>query len=162
MFSNKLVVKFEKCDDNAIIPEYSKDGDSGFDFCCTHDVILTNKHISIIKTGLKLELPRSVEISNIPGLKLTPELQIRPRSGLAKKYGMTIINTPATIDNGYRGEIMIIATKLTSGSIKIDKGSRIAQGVINLVVSNDSSIIMNVDSISDTERGSGGFGHTGL
>jgi len=86
------------------------------------------------------------------------ELQIRPRSGLAAKFGITVVNTPGTIDPDYRGEIKIIIKNTGTNLFRIKKGDRIAQGVFNLV---PRIICKETDELTDTDRGEGGFGSTG-
>jgi dUTP pyrophosphatase len=173
----KFTVKFKKLDPSAIIPSFKNEKDSGFDLHSTHDGIIKFGEITVIKTGLAIELPESLCILSgepefvdggkyssetfNPSIDLTPELQLRPRSGLALKEGITIVNTPATVDNGYRGEIMIITTRLKSGEYCFSKGERIAQGVIGLVLSTNCLIFKETDMLSRTERGDGGFGKSG-
>lgn len=102
---------------------------------------------------------RSSEESNL--IILIPELQIRTRSGLAINQGIQVVNSPATIDNSYRGEIKILLTRIIPGQSFFEKGERIAQGIISLVLSTSSVKFIEVDKLSKTERQCGGFGHTG-
>lgn len=101
----------------------------------------------LIKTGLHIELPENIEA------------QIRPRSGLSLKYGISILNTPGTIDEDYRGDIGVIIINLGANPFKINKGDKIAQMVFQNVEKRDLNI---VDQLSITVRGEGGFGHTGV
>ena len=89
------------------------------------------------------------------------ELQIRPRSGLAAKYGITVLNTPGTVDSNYRGEIKIILVNLSKKDYTIKKGDRIAQGVFSYVLKQKWSNLQKVDKLSSTTRNEGGFGSTG-
>jgi dUTP pyrophosphatase len=105
----------------------------------------------MIPTGLFFEIPDNFEI------------QVRPRSGLAVKYGVTVLNTPGTIDADYRGEIKVILINHSKGDFAINHGDRIAQGVLAAVTAKNYVNLIKVNNISDnTERGAGGFGSTGL
>ena len=109
-------------------------------------IILKPLQRAIVPTGLFIDLQKGFEA------------QIRPRSGLAAKFGVTVLNTPGTIDADYRGEIKIILVNLSSDEFVINDGERIAQ----MVVANHERVKWEqVDELSDTERGTGGFGHTG-
>lgn len=133
-------------------PEYGSEGASGFDFRAnlTEPITLKTLERAMIPTGLKMKLPENIE------------LQVRPRSGLAAKNGVTVLNTPGTIDSDYTGEIKIILINLGSEDFIINHGDRIAQGVLahsgaaNLFYFND------VDTLEETERGEKGFGSTGV
>jgi len=105
----------------------------------------------IVNTGLYFELPQNFEI------------QVRPRSGLAAKNGVTVLNTPGTIDSDYRGEIMVILINLGENDFVINHGDRIAQGVVSAVTAKNFIKLQNVSEINtDTERGAGKFGSTGV
>jgi dUTP pyrophosphatase len=128
------------------LPVYKTPGSAGMDVCaCTRGVIEPGE-IQLVHTGLSVELP--------PGF----EFQVRPRSGLALK-GITVLNTPGTIDSDYRGEIGVILINLGREKFVIEAGDRIAQLVLAEV---SSAILHEVDEISPTSRGSGGFGSTGV
>lgn len=132
------------------LPEYKSDLASGFDLiAANYDPIYLNSMGSSVEvpTGICLEIPAGYEG------------QVRPRSGLARKHGITVTNTPGTIDADYRGEIIVLLTNLTGGRFKIERGMRIAQMVICPVV---RGIITKVDDLGDTERGANGFGSTGV
>ena len=130
------------------LPEYATVGSSGMDIRANLENEVTLKPLErvLIPTGLFLELP------------LGYEAQIRPRSGLAIKQGITCLNTPGTIDADYRGEIKVILINLSSENQTILHGDRIAQMVIQTVEKVDW---VNTTTIDTTERGEGGFGHTG-
>jgi dUTP pyrophosphatase len=133
-------------------PQYATAGSSGFDLRAnlTEDVVIKSGTRAIIPTGLFFEIPENFEI------------QVRPRSGLAAKNGVTVLNTPGTIDADYRGEIKIILINLGSEDFIISHGDRIAQGVVAAVTAKNIIKLTKVDEIStDTERGEGGFGSTG-
>lgn len=122
---------------------------SGIDlYAANYDPLLLNSigATVLVPTGIKMEVPVGYEI------------QIRPRSGLAIKHGITVLNSPGTIDADYRGEIGVIITKLTTGKFKVERGERIAQMVLCPVVYPN---IVYVDELSETVRGEGGFGHSG-
>lgn len=132
-------------------PEYKKKGDSGFDLRVNIPEPITLKSLErvLIPTGLHFELSPNTE------------LQVRPRSGMALKYGITVLNTPGTVDEGYRGEVKIIVVNLSNEEYTIEPGERIAQGVIQHVVGQNISKLIKVEKISETERGELGFGSTG-
>lgn len=148
----KLTLKVENRSTNPN-PEYQKEGDSGFDLRAnlTEPVTLRPMERQLIPTGLYFEIPEGFEI------------QVRPRSGLALKNGITIVNTPGTVDEKYRGEVCIILINLGYIDFTVNHGDRIAQAVLAPVVSKKLVNIVQIDKIStDTDRGSGGFGSTGV
>jgi len=130
------------------LPEYSTPNSAGMDLRAKldHTVTLKPMERSLIPTGLFMELPEGYEA------------QIRPRSGLALKKGIAIVNSPGTIDADYRGEIGIILINLSDVDFVVNDGERICQMVINKVETISWS---EVGSLEDSERGEGGFGHTG-
>ena len=144
----KLPIKFINNSDNPN-PEYAKVGDSGFDLRCTEGGTLKPLERMLVPTGLYFELPDGYE------------LQVRPRSGLAAKHGITVLNTPGTVDTGYRGEIKVILVNLSNETFTFEKGERVAQAVIASRVSSDFGELIEVTEISESERGIGGFGSTG-
>ncbi|WP_022930880.1 dUTP diphosphatase [Treponema bryantii] len=133
----------------AVIPEYKTSGAAGADLCALLDAPLTIPagSYAMVPTGLFFEIPEGYEV------------QVRPRSGLAAKYGVTVLNTPGTIDSDYRGEIKIILINLGGSDFTINSGDRIAQMVVAPVTQASFSL---TQSLSETERGTGGFGSTGL
>jgi len=134
-------------------PEYATDGASGFDLRADlgeDDIILESGEIKLIPTGLYFELPPNFEI------------QVRPRSGLAAKHGITVLNTPGTVDADYRGEVKVILINHGKQEFIIKHGERIAQAVVATVTAKNTINLNKIDEISnDTERGAGGFGSTG-
>ena len=130
------------------LPEYSTSLSAGMDLRANLDdpVVLKPLERRLIPTGLFIELPGGFEA------------QIRPRSGLALKKGISVVNTPGTIDADYRGEIGIILINLSKEDFIVNHGERICQMVINKV---EMIAWKEVDSLEDSERGAGGFGHTG-
>ena len=131
------------------LPTYSTEYSSGLDLCANLDNDLVIKPLQrvLVPTGLFIELTEGYEA------------QIRPRSGLAIKYGITVLNTPGTIDTDYRGEIKIILINLSNEDFTIHHGDKVAQMVIAKFEKADLKI---VDSLSETVRSDGGFGHSGI
>ena len=133
-------------------PAYATAGSSGFDFRANLSEPITIKvgKVAMVPTGLYFELPENFEI------------QVRPRSGLAAKNGVTVLNTPGTVDADYRGEIKIILINLGEEDFTVNHGDRIAQGVVATVTAKNVVNLTSVSEIStNTERGTGGFGSTG-
>ena len=130
------------------IPKYETDASAGMDLRANLDqeVLLSPMQRALISTGLFIELPVGFEA------------QVRPRSGLAIKYGITVLNTPGTIDADYRGEIKVILVNLSDQDFIIKDGERIAQMIISAHV---QAQLEEVDVLNETVRGAGGFGHTG-
>lgn len=134
-------------------PEYATAGSSGFDLRASleEDVVLKVGERRLIPTGLFFEIPQNFEI------------QVRPRSGLAIKHGITVLNTPGTVDSDYRGEVKVILANFGDVKFTVSSGDRIAQAVVASVIGKNFVALNQVDNISgDTERSSGGFGSTGL
>ena len=104
----------------------------------------------LVPTGIHFELPESMEI------------QVRPRSGLAIKHGITVLNTPGTVDRGYNGEIKIILINLSKTNFTINHGDRVAQAVISPVIAGRWSKLIKIESLESTERGDGAFGSSGI
>ena len=134
-----------KLDPSARLPVYARDGDAGADLFSIEDAVIKPMQRRLVRTGIAIEVPRGCEA------------QVRPRSGLALKKGLSIVNTPGTVDSGYRGEIMIIAINLGSEDIEIKKGDRIAQLVINRI----ENVGFEESELAGSERGEGGLGSTG-
>jgi len=130
------------------LPQYATTGSSGMDVRASLDIPVTLQPLerTLIPTGLFVEIPGGYEI------------QVRPRSGLAIKQGITCLNTPGTIDSDYRGEIKIILINLSSEEQVINPGDRIAQMIIQKV---ERAEFVQVEILNETERAGGGFGHTG-
>jgi dUTP pyrophosphatase len=147
----KLLFQFSNKSTNED-PEYATAGSSGFDLRANLETPITIPvgQRAIVPTGLFFKIPENFEI------------QIRPRSGLAAKNGVTVLNTPGTIDADYRGEIKIILINLGYEPFDINHGDRIAQAVVASVFAKNTVNLSKVEDISsDTERGAGGFGSTG-
>ena len=134
---------------NVPLPKYETDGSSGLDLAANIDIKIEIKpgETKIIPTGLFVSIPKNFEI------------QIRPRSGLAAKNQISVLNTPGTIDADYRGELKVILINLSDKIFVVEKGLRIAQMVVCPVV---RAKLKEVETLNDTKRGSGGFGSTGV
>lgn len=146
---NKINVNY-KIFDGAVVPEYKTAGAAGADVCAflpEGSVTIAAGKFAMIPTGVFFEIPDGYEI------------QVRPRSGLAAKNGITVLNTPGTIDCDYRGELKIILINLGDKDFTINHHDRIAQIIISPVIQAD---FKPVDSLSETERGNSGFGSTGV
>ena len=132
-----------------ITPAYETDGAAGMDLRANIEEAITLKHLerAIVKTGLFIALPQGFEA------------QVRPRSGLAAKKGITVLNSPGTVDADYRGEIGVILVNLSNEDFVVNDGERIAQLVI---AKHERVAWQQVDVLSETERGSRGFGSTGV
>lgn len=131
------------------LPEYATPQSAGMDLRANIEVPITLKPMErrLIPTGLYIALPVGYEA------------QIRPRSGLALKHGITVLNTPGTIDADYRGELMVLLVNFSDSDFIINDGERIAQMVI---ARHEQGIFEVVETLDDTERGTGGYGHTGV
>ena len=146
--SSQLIIKFkrEKGGEDLELPSYQTPGAAGMDVRASEDRTLQPRETALIPTGFSMEIPGGFEA------------QLRPRSGLAAKHGITLLNSPGTVDHDFRGEVKIILTNLGHEPFHVHRGDRIAQMVIARV---ERAEIEIVAKLSDTERGSGGFGHTG-
>ncbi len=135
--------------EGAKLPLYKTSGAAGADICALLEkpLVIESGKSAMVPTGLFFEIPQGYEV------------QIRPRSGLAAKNGVTVLNTPGTIDSDYRGEINVILINLGDKPFTVNSGDRIAQMLVAPVIQADFSI---VSSLEETERGAGGFGSTGV
>lgn len=144
---NKIGIKVV-AKDGVKIPCYKTAGAAGADVCaCVENAVVIKKgERKLIPTGLFFEIPEGYEI------------QLRPRSGLALKNGVTVLNTPGTIDSDYRGELMALLINLGNEDFVVNNGDRIAQIIVAPVTIGEFTV---VDKLSETERGAGGYGSTG-
>ena len=142
----KLGVKVKILNPDAIIPKYQTEEAAGFDLHSVEEKTVKAGEREVIKTGLAVALPKGYE------------LQVRPRSGLALKNGIPVLNTPGTVDSDYRGELMVILFNTSKEDFAVKKGERIAQAIIKEILQADFAVVEELDS---TERGVGGFGSTG-
>ena len=139
-------VKIREIGHQPVLPTYQTFGAAGADVCANENGIIEPRQHKVVSTGLSLEIP------------LGYECQVRPRSGLAAKHGVTVLNTPGTIDSDYRGEVKVILYNSSEDPFPYQKGDRIAQLVFAPVTQAEFDV---VDELTDTERGEGGFGSTG-
>lgn len=137
----------KKLHPDAVIPKYEHLTDSGADLVSVEKLLITPGQRATVATGIAIAIPSGYE------------LQVRPRSGMALKQGVTVLNTPGTVDAGYRGEIKVILINHGTYTIHIEKGDRIAQAVIAPVY---RALFTEVEELPDSDRGAGGFGSTGL
>ncbi|MBU5593432.1 dUTP diphosphatase [Clostridium sp. MSJ-4] len=140
-------LKIKLIDPKAKLPECAHKGDAGLDLFSIDDVEINPGESKLIHTGVIIELPENTEA------------QIRPRSGLALKNGITVLNTPGTIDEGYRGEIGVILINHGKNTFKVEIGMKIAQMVVKPTIKVN---IEEIKELTDSERGEGGFGSSGL
>lgn len=145
--SLQTTLKIQRLHPQAIIPAYQSAGSSGFDFHALESTFVPAGDIGVVRTGLAMEIAQGFE------------LQVRPRSGLALKHSISVLNTPGTIDSDYRGEIMVILINHGAKDFAINQGDRIAQGVIAPVV---QVAFEEVSTLTHTERGDKGFGSSGI
>lgn len=142
-----LLIEVKKLSEAARIPKFGNPGDAGADLCYLgEDVILNPGQKKLLSTGLAVAVPTGYE------------MQIRPRSGLAAKHGITVLNTPGTVDSGYRGELKVILVNLSSIPYTVRNEDRIAQAVINKLPEVGYCVVEELDA---TDRGEEGFGSTG-
>jgi dUTP pyrophosphatase len=144
----KIGLKIQKGNSNAVLPQYETEGAAGMDLRAflSEDLEIPPLGRAKIPTGLLMEIP------------LGYEGQIRPRSGLAARFGVTVLNAPGTIDSDYRGEVEVLLINLGSESFTVKSGDRIAQLIIAPV---HKAEIYETSSLGETKRGAGGFGSTG-
>jgi len=142
-----MTVKFRRVHPDAVLPAYAHPGDAGMDVRSVADLEIAPGGRALVPTGLVMALP--------PGY----EAQVRPRSGLALKRGVTVLNTPGTIDEGYRGEVGVILANFGDEPFAVNKGDRIAQIVVAPVTRAE---IVETSEVDGTDRGAGGFGSTGV
>jgi len=143
---NKPTLRIKKLAPDAVLPRYSHPGDAGMDLFALEDMEVGPGESCMVKTGIAVAVP--------PGT----EAQVRPRSGLALKYRVTVLNSPGTIDEGYRGEVGVILINHGTSPFAVKKGMRVAQMVIKPVLTVE---VEETEELGETARGSGGFGSTG-
>ena len=142
-----MVLRFKKIRPDAVLPSYAHPSDAGMDLRSVDDLTIAPGKRALVHTGLVMLLPPNYEA------------QVRPRSGLALKSGVTVLNTPGTIDSGYRGEVGVILINLGEADFQVKKGDKIAQVVIAPVTQPEIAETVEID---ETDRGAGGFGSTGV
>ena len=141
-----MILKVKRLDKDAKLPAYAHPGDAGLDLFSNAEMEIAAGESSLVPTGISIELPPSTEA------------QVRPRSGLALKNSITVLNTPGTIDEGYRGEVGVILINHSRTTFKISKGMKIAQMIVKPVVKVE---VRETENLTETKRGEGGFGSTG-
>ena len=141
-----MTLRFKRIHPDAVMPAYAHASDAGMDVRSVADLVIPAGGRALVPTGLVAIIPPMYEI------------QVRPRSGLALKHGVTVLNTPGTIDSGYRGEIGVILANFGDKDFPVAKGDKVAQLVFAPVVQPE---VLETDTIDDTDRGAGGFGSTG-
>ena len=141
-----MVLKFKRIHPDAVLPAYAHLSDAGMDVRSVEDLVIPAGKRALVHTGLVMLLPPMYEA------------QVRPRSGLALKHGVTVLNTPGTIDSGYRGEVGVILANFGDADFQVKKGDKVAQLVIAPVTQPE---VVETDVIDETDRGDGGFGSTG-
>ena len=142
-----MTLGFKRIHPDATLPAYAHASDAGMDVRSVEDLTIPAGRRALVHTGLVMELP------------LGYEAQVRPRSGLALKHGVTVLNTPGTIDAGYRGEVGVILANFGDSDFVVAKGDRIAQMVVAPVLRAE---VAEADLLDCTDRGAGGFGSTGV
>jgi len=153
-----IPVKFKKLSESAVVPEYKTEGAAGMDLCSAEDVTVKacagrgatggfGNNRALVKTNIAIEIPKGYEA------------QVRPRSGLAYKHGITVLNSPGTIDSDYRGDVGVILINHGPTDFVVKKGDRIAQLVLAAVERAD--FVEIEEELEETSRGDGGFGSTG-
>ncbi len=142
-----MKLKIKQLSDAAVIPQYAHPGDAGLDLVSIEAQTILPGESRLIRTGIAIELPEHTEA------------QVRPRSGLALKHQITVLNTPGTIDAGYRGEVCVILINHGTQAFQVEPGMRIAQMVITSFI---RVTVEPVDALEDTMRSAGGFGSTGV
>ena len=142
-----MTLRFKRIHPDAVLPAYAHPSDAGMDVKSVADIVIPRGGRALVPTGL---------VAMIPPMH---EIQVRPRSGLALKHGVTVLNTPGTIDSGYRGEIGVILANFGDSDFYVAKGDKVAQLVFAPVVQPE---VVETDTIDETDRGAGGFGSTGV
>lgn len=142
-----MELRIKRMHDDAKMPLQARAGDAGMDLFSVEEQVIPAKAWRLVKTGLQIELPAGTEG------------QVRPRSGLALKQGITVLNSPGTIDEGYRGEVGVVLINHSDVDFTIEKHMRIAQLVVQLV---PQVTLVEVSDVTETERGAQGFGSSGV
>lgn len=142
-----MTLKFKRIHPDAVLPAYAHASDAGMDVRSVDELVIPPGGRALVHTGLVMALPPLYEA------------QVRPRSGLALKHGVTVLNAPGTVDSGYRGEVGVILANFGDADFPVKKGDKIAQLVIAPVT---QPVIAETEFVDETDRGAGGFGSTGV
>ncbi|MEO0077372.1 MAG: dUTP diphosphatase [candidate division WOR-3 bacterium] len=142
---NMVQIRFRRLGETRA-PVRATSGSAGYDLCAAEEVVIGARRFALVRTGIALEMPAGVEA------------QVRPRSGLAAKSGIGILNSPGTVDSDYRGEVKVVLFNFSDSDFQVRPGDRIAQLVFSAVLDVE---LTEVSELTETERGAGGFGHTG-
>ena len=142
-----MQMRVKRLTPSATLPRYAHRGDAGLDLYAAEDLVIPPTEARTVRTGIAVELP--------PGT----EAVIRPRSGLAREWAVTVLNSPGTIDEGYRGEVGVILINHGGRDFRVECGMRVGQLVVQRRLRVE---VIEVKSLTETERGGGGFGSTGL
>jgi dUTP pyrophosphatase len=148
--SQTRTIEVELIHKDAVFPKYAYLSDSGFDLHSTQDLEIKPFGRILVPTGIKVSFEKGYE------------LQIRPKSGLAIKQGLTVLNTPGTVDQGYTGEIQVIVFNTNNHSVMISKGMKVGQAVLCPVINGEYVRFEKVDQLDEKDRGDNGFGSTGI
>ena len=148
--SQTRTIEVELIHKDAVFPKYVYLSDSGFDLHSTQDLEIKPFGRILVPTGIKVSFEKGYE------------LQIRPKSGLAIKQGLTVLNTPGTVDQGYTGEIQVIVFNTNNHSVMISKGMKVGQAVLCPVINGEYVRFQQVDQLDEKDRGDNGFGSTGI
>ena len=140
-----MKLRVKRLSEVAILPQSAHEGDAGLDLCSVAEVEIAPGDRGLVSTGFAIELPRGTEA------------EIRPRSGLALRHGVTVLNSPGTIDQGYRGEILVLLINHGKDTFRVSPGMKVAQLIIRRRVSIE---VIEVAALSLTKRGESGFGST--
>jgi dUTP pyrophosphatase len=143
-------IEIELVHEDAVFPKYAYPSDSGFDLHSTQDLTIGPFGRILVPTGIKVSFQEGYEI------------QVRPKSGLAIKQGLTVLNTPGTVDQGYTGEIQVIVFNTNNYTVMIPKGMKVAQAVLCPVINGKYVRFEQVDTLDEKDRGNNGFGSTGI
>jgi dUTP pyrophosphatase len=146
MMATTATVRFFRLNPKAKLPSFAHPGDAGMDLFASEELVLLPGESALVRTGLAIELPPCTEA------------QVRPKSGLALKHQVTVLNTPGTIDEGYRGEIGVILINHGKKEFMVERGMKVAQLVVKPVLSVQ---IEEISTQTNTQRGTGGFGSSG-
>lgn len=145
----RKTLRVVKLSPSAKLPQYAHPGDAGLDLFAIDEVRLKPQGRSLVRTGISVQLPRATEG------------QIRPRSGLALQHGITVLNSPGTIDQGFRGEILVLLVNFGDHDFEVLPGMKIAQLVISNVVEANVLEVRDIQELSSSDRGQKGLGSTG-